>query len=101
MDIQSRFNELKNKGYKNLKKDERTEYSKLKKLVQSSASAKEEPVPSKMVNSSFKVGQTVFHKIKGDKFQVEEIRPEDGFVGRRINQRDPLVWYNPNDLYIK
>ena len=49
-------------------------------------------------NIEFKAGQTVRHKIKGDRFVVEEIT-EEGLVARKVNARDPFVLYKPQDLY--
>jgi len=49
---------------------------------------------------NIKVGDVVYHKLKGDKFQVAEINKQ-GLIGRKVNNRDPYLYYKPTELYIK
>jgi hypothetical protein len=46
----------------------------------------------------FKAGDIVRHKIRGDRFKIEEVT-ENGLIGRKVNNRDPFLFYDPTDLY--
>jgi len=61
---------------------------------------KEEPQFTKreLNPAKFQEGDIVRHKLKGDKFKVEDIK--DGLVGRKVNNRDPYLYYRPEELVL-
>lgn len=114
----ARFEELKAEmrelgSYMKLSKDKKHEYSLLKaeleggngndvqypEIKTDTKTRKAPPVVNMVqVNDSISVGDKVEHRVCHDRFTVEEVRV-DGFFGRKINNKDPLRFYAPSEVF--
>lgn len=56
-----------------------------------------EEVGDLKIPGEFEVGDIVRHNIKKDRFEIADIN-ERGEIGRKVNSRDPFVYYSPRVL---